>query len=173
MRLYLTAALLLFVSASVVYMIVTETHSSPELSASSRGGAMQTGPAGLPPPSTNPEQAEEIRPEVVVYYFHGNVRCKKCLAMEEYAKEAVEGFGTSQEDRVSVVWRVINYDDPAHEHFVNDFGLTSSSVVVVRTAGPEHTEYKILEKTWDLVSDKEAFKVYVVAETLAMLEPAS
>jgi hypothetical protein len=43
----------------------------------------------------------------------------------------------------------------------------------VRTAGPEHTEYKILEKTWDLVSDKEAFKAYVVAETLAMLEPAS
>ncbi len=172
MRTYLTATLLLFVSASVVYFIITETRSSSDLSAPS-GGAIQTDPAGLPPPSTNSEQVEETRPGVVVYYFHGKARCKKCLAMEQYTREAVESITTSHEGRGAVAWRVIDYDDPAHEHFVNDFGLTSSSVVVVRTSESGPAPFKILDKTWDLVSDKEAFKAYVVTETLALREPAS
>lgn len=112
-------------------------------------------------------------PDFVVYYFHGKTRCRKCLAMEELAKQAVEQLSARPHLPGNLAWRVINYDEPANEHFIEDFGLTSSSVVVARMSGREPALFKNLDKIWDLISDEEAFKAYVISETVALMEQGS
>jgi hypothetical protein len=110
--------------------------------------------------------------QVIVYYFHNDIRCVTCLKIETYALEAIEsGFAGELEDNF-LVWRQVNKDLPENEHFVEDYQLVTSSVIVVNSKDGKHTEWKELSKTWepDLLADKAAFMRYVQDEIQAYLE---
>ncbi|MBN1419697.1 MAG: hypothetical protein JXP34_13040 [Planctomycetes bacterium] len=144
-----TVALLVFVAASIAYLVVREA-----------GGA--AGPASDP--------AAGGGHEVIAFYFHGNMRCTTCLTIEGYAKEAIEaGFREALDDG-RLTWRVVNIDEPANEHFVDDFQLATRSVVLVDVRDGKRTAWKNLERIWELVGDKEAFISYIQDETRAYLE---
>ncbi len=156
MKQAITVVLLLFVVASVVYLAAGEN---------------QVKPGESQPAVTTASAAAS--PEVVVYYFHGTMRCKKCLAMEAYARDAVE---TRLADKVrsdAIGWRTANFDLPENKHFVKDFALTASAVVVIRYADGMPVQWKKLDRIWDLVQDEGAFKDYIVTEALAMMESRS
>ncbi len=108
--------------------------------------------------------------QVVVYYFHGTMRCVTCRRIEAYAKEAVESsFGAELEDG-RLVWREVDVESPGNGHFVTDFELATRSVVVARYHGGERREWKRLDRVWQLVGDKPAFLDFVRAETAALLK---
>jgi len=147
-----TVALLAFVAASIVYLVVKET----------RGAA---GPA----PESPAARGSEGR-EVIAYYFHGNMRCTTCLTIEGYSKEAIEaGFRQALDDG-RLTWRVINIDEPGNEHFVDDFKLSTRSVVLVDVRDGKQVAWKNLEQVWGLVGEKDAFIAYIQDETRAYLE---
>lgn len=173
MKHILTAALLLFVAASVVYIVAADRKAAPAASESVVELDQQVTSSTALTESADVRSDAMPAPAVVVYYFHGKTRCRKCLAMEEFAKRAVEQLSAKPRLAGSLAWRVINYDEPANEHFVTEFGLTSSSVVVARMSGREPALFKNLDKIWDLISDEEAFKAYVISETVAMMEQGS
>ena len=64
----------------------------------------------------------------------------------------------------------MNVDEPQNEHFVQDYQLSSSSVVVARFTNGEQTDWKNLQLVWELVPDHDAFMVYVQEETKPFLE---
>ena len=64
----------------------------------------------------------------------------------------------------------MNVEEPANEHFVEDYQLTASALVLVDTQDGEQEEWRDLERVWELVGDELEFKAYVEAEALAFLE---
>ena len=77
------------------------------------------------------------KPEVVLYYFHGTRRCNTCRTIESYAQEAVEGKFKDALEAGTLNWTVLNTDESENAHFVKDFGLVSSSLVLVAVDGGE------------------------------------
>lgn len=153
-----TIVLLLFVGTSVVFLAVKESRNVPSPAEPQAAADTPAAPA----PATGHV--------VAVYYFHGDFRCKKCLAMEAYTREAVQKLLADQISAGSVQWRVANFDQKENEHFVQDYALTASAVVLVEMEGSQARRWKNLDKIWDLVGDEASFKEYIVAETLGMLE---
>ena len=114
-----------------------------------------------------------IESGVVVYYFHRTVRCVTCNTIEAYTRQVMESaFSEAQADG-SMQMVSVNYEAAVNEHFVNDFELTSNSVVLVRLAAGKVTQWKNLDRIWDLVKDAPAFSVYIQTETQAFLAGAS
>jgi hypothetical protein len=98
---------------------------------------------------------------VVVYYFHGKQRCKKCRTIESYAEETVRTSFAEELGTGALVWKTVNFDEPENEHYLYDFELPGSSLVVVEMEAGQRRRFKILQEVWTLVGDKEAFTDYV------------
>ena len=140
-RSIITGVLLLFVVVSVGFMIQKE---------------MKTGA------DTAPEAMQTASGEkVVVYYFHGNARCRTCMTIEAFTKEAVETGFAADLANGAMEFQSVNIEEPANEHFIKDYQMTSRTVVVARFKDGKQQAWKNLDRVWDLVSGKEAFIEYI------------
>ncbi len=109
-------------------------------------------------------------PKVIVYYFHTTYRCPSCLKIEAYSREAIESAFAKELRDGSVQWRVINVEQSANRHYINDYRLFSKSVILVRMNNGKEKEWKNLLKVWQLLGNKEAFMRYVQGELRSYLE---
>lgn len=141
----ITAVLLLFVTISVVALVVKQASDAPAASPGEDAVASQQLPAD----------------RLIVYYFHGNMRCPTCMTLEEYSKEAVETFFAEELNSGQVEFQVVNYDETWNEHFLTDYDLSFQSLVLVEMKDGKEVGHKNLEKIWDLVGDKEPYFEYV------------
>ena len=97
-----TIALLMFVAASIVVLVVKSLRQ------------------GIPAVTT-----DDQHDRLIVYYFHGKVRCSACRKIEVYAHEAVaKGFPTEVGDG-RVEWKVVDFEKPENQRFVKDFELVA------------------------------------------------
>lgn len=107
--------------------------------------------------------------QVVLYYFHGARRCKTCLSMEANALKTVKSQFAEELDSGALVWKVVNYDEAENEHFIKDFKLVSSSLVLVEMQGDEQVRFDVLHDAWSLARDEWRFKKYVQKSVLDFL----
>jgi hypothetical protein len=106
---------------------------------------------------------------VVVFYFHGNVRCATCKKIEAYADEAIrENFADGLQDG-ALTWKVANVEEPENRHYVQDFQLVTRSVVLAEFADGKVVRWKNLDKVWQLIRNQDSFSAYIVDETSAFL----
>jgi len=106
---------------------------------------------------------------VVAMYFHGNARCATCRKIEAYSDEAIaQGFVLELESG-RLEWRVVNIDEPANKHFIEDFQLVTRSVVLVEYRDGNVLRWSNLDKVWQLVRSKEKFVDYIQEETTEFL----
>ncbi len=184
-----SALLLVFVGVSVVFLVVKETRSKPEIanplgqefvtahpsdgeSAGTDTSQASRTPAGEVP--TAKAARAKSRPNVsgrtvVAYYFHGNFRCQTCRKIEAFSRDAVQSGFPEELKAGRVEWRVINVEQTGNEHFVRDYQLFSKSLVLVEKEGSKQTRWKNLQKVWTLVGNKEAFTKYVQDEIRGFL----
>lgn len=106
--------------------------------------------------------AKENEVKLVAYYFHPTARCVTCRNIEAYAIEAIEKW--KEENETPISWKELNIEDSVNEHYVNEYELQFSSLVVAKFTGGKKTNWKNLEDTWKLVNDKNAFIKYVDSE---------
>jgi hypothetical protein len=104
----------------------------------------------------------------VVYYLHGNSRCKTCLKLEALARAAVENNFAAELADGRMKWAEVDYDDPVHAHFKKTFKLSFSTVMLARVEGGK-VSTRTCEKTWELMYDEFQFETYLVGEIRAML----
>ncbi len=138
-----TVMLILFVVVSVGYMLVTGGSSG---SSSSQTAGMD----GRTPPQ-----------QVIAYYFHGTKRCKTCLQIEASAKETIELTFPDELKDGNLVWKSVDFDEPANEHYATDYQLASASLVLVEFKDGKQIRWRNMEQVWDLVWEKEIFSKYV------------
>jgi hypothetical protein len=98
---------------------------------------------------------------VAVYYFHGDIRCKTCLTIESMAKDAVEEIYASDIAQGRVEWEIVNFDKPENEHFIDDFELPGSSLLLAYYNLDQLTNWKILQDVWFNYHDVEEFNKYI------------
>jgi len=160
-----TIGLLLFVAASVVVLVVKSLRQDAEPAIG------DTSALEAPADTVEPEP---VRDGLIAYYFHGNTRCPTCESIESYAHEAVEAGFPEQLADGGLNWRVINYEAPGNQHFATDYGIVAPTVVLVEMSEGSQTDWKNLDRVWELVmGEKDAFVEYVRTETRAMLENSS
>ncbi len=149
----ITAVLLLFVAISVVALIVKQSSDPPE--------------AGTDRDAVTSGQLPDDR--LIVYYFHGNMRCPTCNTLEAYSKEAVETLFAEELESGRVEFQVVNYDETWNEHVLTDYDLSFQSLVLVEMKDGKEARFTNLDKIWELVGDKSAYFEYVRNEIDAYL----
>ena len=91
--------------------------------------------------------------------------CSSDLAIEtHFSDQLISG---------QVKWQVVNYEAPANEHFATDYEIVAPTVVLVRTADGEPTDWRNLSRVWNLVGEKEAFVEYIQTEAREMLNASA
>jgi len=146
---WLTAVLLLFVLASVAFVVVREVMSR---NADSTAAVSETGDV--------PAKSDVL----TVYYFHGTQRCMTCNRIEELAKAAIQARYAEELADGRVVFRSVNVDEPANEHFIKDFQLASRTVVMAKDG-----KYETFDAVWTLVRDPQKFTGYIQDGAAKML----
>ncbi len=130
-----TILLLIFVLGSVAWVIYRENKAP-------------TAAASVPAPVSDKV--------LTVYYFHGTRRCTTCNRIEELTKKALEAKFASELKSGRIVFRPVNVDDPANEHFIRDFAL-EAKIVVMRKGG----KIEKLPEVWMLGNDPKTFASYI------------
>ena len=111
--------------------------------------------------------------KVIVYYFHGMVRCTTCKTIEKYSREAVEHYFQNELKNGKLVFRTINVEEAANHHYIQDYQLFSKSLVVSLEKQGKEVTWKNLTDVWKLVGDKDKFFQYVKDEVEKFLKQAS
>ena len=154
-----TSILLLFVIACVVVLVAKEIQKQPE----SRSDITDNPtPAGSGEVTT---AAGDTGQKIIAYYFHAYKRCQTCLSIEAYAKEALEtGFPEALE-KGRLEWRAVNMEEESNQHYVDEYQLSFSSLILSSSNGKQDSKWKNLNEIWPLVHNKEEFIKYVQEET--------
>jgi len=105
---------------------------------------------------------KETEVKISAYYFHPTARCVTCLNIEAYSLEAIQQW--EEKNKKEVAWKELNIEDSVNEHYVEEYSLEFSSLVIVKYVGGKKDEWKNLEDTWKLVNDKSSFIKYVMHE---------
>ena len=138
----LALVLLVFVAVSIVYMAFKEQSTTTATDKTTS--------------SVNREKGQ-----LVVYYFHGDVRCVTCHNLEAYTKEALERYfadGLTSED---ITWKPVNVDKPENKHYVRDYKLVSKAVVLSWVVKGKEIRWKNLDQIWQKVNNKEDYLEYI------------
>jgi len=106
---------------------------------------------------------------VIAYYFHTNTRCSTCIKIEEYSHEAIEKGFPDELKNGTLEMRVVNYENAANRHFIQDYKLVSKSLVLVNLVDGKQTKWTNLKLVWQLTGHKDAFLNYVRKEVRGYL----
>jgi hypothetical protein len=142
--------LIIFVSGSLAYMVVKET-TAKQITDKTADNIMQY------------EEKASVQPDdrIIVYYFHGDVRCETCRKLEAYAKETLDIYFADELAAGKIVWQVVNVEQPQNEHFIGDYKLVTKSVVLSKIRQGKELAWENLDKIWQEVGDKQDYIEYV------------
>ena len=126
-----------------------------------------------PPSTLQREKARETSPQsshkVIAYYFHGRARCRSCILIESYTKEAIYRDFENELKTGRLEWRPVNVEEPDNSHFIKDYKLYTKSVIIADIQDSRQIRWKNLEKVWELIYDKDDFLNYISDEIKAYL----
>ncbi|MCH5229466.1 MAG: thioredoxin [Muribaculaceae bacterium] len=92
---------------------------------------------------SNEENSENILESsnagIEVIYFYGKQRCSKCVAMEKFAKEAVDSAFSDKIKDGSIIFKSIDITTKEGEKFADLFEVSSSALYIVNN-NQERTE---------------------------------
>ena len=167
-----TIVLLVFVGVSVACLVVQESSSMSAVQGQSGqtevAGPVSGAPGDMKPTLNEPNQ--QAGHKLIAYYFHRTQRCRTCLTIEAYAKETLKSAFPAAIKTGELEFRTVDLDEPANEHFVADYELAASSLVLVAFQDGKQTEWRNLQRVWELVGDELKFKAYVESEAMPFLE---
>jgi hypothetical protein len=107
---------------------------------------------------------DKNNPTIIAYYFHRTIRCPGCLEIESNAQRVIENSFADEIADEKLIWMPFNLDEPGGEEFEKKFDISTSTLVIAKMEDGEVTEFKKLEKVWQLAGDERAFTEYVKSE---------
>lgn len=115
------------------------------------------------------EDSTLLQKSVIVYYFHGNVRCPSCRKIEQYTKEAVEQYFNDELKSNKLIFKLINIEEKENKHFVKDYQLYTKSVVLSLVTDGKEVKYSNLTNIWNYLRNKQKFYDYIKDEVTEYL----
>jgi len=108
--------------------------------------------------------------KIIVYYFHGNMRCRTCYNLENYAKIVVESDFQDAIKSGKLEWKTVNVETPGNEHFSYDYKLYTKSVIVSTLQDGKEVSWKNLDQIWQLIHNEPEYNEYIKREVKACFE---
>jgi len=102
-----------------------------------------------------------VTSKVIAYYFHGTHRCTTCLTIERYSREAIEKYFSKEIQDGILEFKPLNVEEPENRHYIQDYQLVSSSLVISLVKQDKEVTWKNLIDVWKHVRDKDRFFQYV------------
>ncbi len=109
----------------------------------------------------------------VAFYFHGSRRCVTCRTIEANAETALKERFADEFSSGVFSWRPVNAELPENQHYIREFQLANSTVVIAEMNGATPVRWKQLNDVWRLVRNRAAFDAYVQNETVAFMGDGS
>jgi hypothetical protein len=112
---------------------------------------------------------------LMVYYFHGNMRCPTCRTIESQTRETLERDFAAELAAGQIAWKTLNYQQPAGEKLAQQFQVDMPGVVLALLKNGHIKKWNRLDRVWPLVGEKDEFAQYIREEIRALLlaaEPA-
>ncbi|GAB6166623.1 hypothetical protein JCM19992_26230 [Thermostilla marina] len=163
----LTAVLLLFVVAAVGATIVrVGTGNTAEEPAVTENGQ----PPEDAPVDESATPAEMPKDYLVVYMFHGNVRCPTCLKIEATTKEVLDAAFRDELRDGRIITKEINYEAEGNKDYITKYEIIAPTVVLARVRDGKETTYKNLMEVWQLVGDPQQFHSFMTDQIQTMLQ---
>jgi hypothetical protein len=158
----LRTLLLVFLLAAVVALVVHEVRNRAALAS----GTPST------PSATVPATDDTRVPDngVVVYGFRNTQRCASCITIENWTSGTLKEEFAPQLAEGTLIWRPLDVQQPENVHFVQDYQLTSISVVLVRYTNGKPGRWENLQNVWQLLGDQKAFHDYITSSTRSFLD---
>lgn len=116
------------------------------------------------PAISSPAPTRDSQEKVVVYYFHGTEDCPVCLQIEQLTRQAVEERFQDELQHGRVEFQRINAEDPKNRSFIEKYQLTARVLIVSKLAQGKETQWKSLQKVWELLDNEPALTQYVQTE---------
>jgi hypothetical protein len=139
---------------------------STAASARSAGNSVQ---AGYTPESASSSSAQN-KDYVIVYLFHGDVRCPTCIRIERTTREVITNRFAQEISQGRVVIREVNVDQPQNAFFIRKYELVAPTVVMARYENDREIGYANLMQVWQLVHFPELFARFIEDNLRAFLE---
>ena len=109
--------------------------------------------------------------QYVAMYLHNTVRCEGCLQIEAAAKAVMERTFAEHLASSDLAWQALDMEQPEHEHYQDDFMLTTPSLVLVRAAGGAIEDWTVLEDVWEHMHAPTDLEAYIIRETEQFMTP--
>lgn len=156
----LAAAMLLFTTAPITGCKQTASQSSEA-----------TGEAASVSSALTLETSENAAPDsIVVYYFHGNRRCRTCMGIQSAITTTIDERFAAETASGALRFQEVNIDQPENSHFVKEFDLGSSSMVVVAKKGEKTIKWENCAQVWPLSHQQAALIDYAEKQIRSYLE---
>ena len=170
----LPAFLAVSVGALVYNELAAATPADPvpivQPSVAAVAGASTAPSAAAPAHATTAGSAPRAR--VVAYYFHGTSRCTSCLTIEKYSQDAIQKYFANELKSGKLEFRAINAELPANQHYIQDYQLTTRSVVLALYRDEQQARWANLHDVWLLLNDQQRFYQYVKDNVATFLQEA-
>jgi len=140
---------------------------------SAKGNEAAAQMATAPKAATASAQADSASDKVIVYYFHGTRRCPTCLGIQETIAKTIRERFAAETASGALAFKEINFEEPENKHFVKEYSLGFSTMVVVANKGQATLKWDNFNKVWDYAHNPEALTEYTekgVRAYLAMLK---
>lgn len=98
---------------------------------------------------------------IVVVNFHAAIRCNACREIGTEAQAVVETDFGDEVKNGRMHWRAINFEEPANKHFMQDYGLTTATVLVVERKAGRDVRWQRLDDVWDHLFEGPAMHAYL------------
>jgi hypothetical protein len=167
----LLASALLFYQAELTHSQLSKTSKNKSTTDTTQQNSTQNSSDT----SENDNKADSTQePEVTVtaYYFHRSHRCRTCLAIERNAHDAIKWYYSKELERGKLRFIPLDMEDSENQHFVKDYQLYTSSLVLVKSRNGKQEKWENLQEVWLLVRDMEKFYKYVKENVDRFLEVA-
>jgi hypothetical protein len=83
------------------------------------------------------------------------------LTIEAYTEKTVQSEFPGELEAGRLEWRPIDVEQPANEHFQDDYQLEFNSLILAEVTGEAVTSWRNLDQVWYLLDDEEDFEEYV------------
>lgn len=106
---------------------------------------------------------------LLVYFLRGKVRCTACDQIEAGLRKTLASDFADEVRSGRIEFLQVDYSLTGHEHFVEEFQLVATSVVLVELRDGQSKRWKNLADVWTMADRPEAVCQYLQEEIRSFL----
>jgi hypothetical protein len=146
------------IMSALVGAVVASGCGKPITTESEAPKAVADSPTNAAPEAGKPSTAPD---KIIVYYFHATRRCPTCLGIQANIEQTINEKFAEETAAGKLAFEELNFEEEANKHFVEQYELSFSTMIVAAQAGGKTVKWENGEDVWEHAHAPEELKAYV------------